>query len=155
MKKKFIATSIIIALCAISSSCLMIGVTFGGARTWLNSMKGKPGIDITGEWDAGSVFGGGWGGSKFVQNGNEINGIMGLYNVQGVVDGDNVYLVFTSSDRVYYTGHLKPMDKKTMAGLAVEKAIINSEEAKDAQKYPIIMKKYIAAEEKKDSKPSK
>jgi hypothetical protein len=151
MKKKFIATSIIIALCAISSSCL----TGQQARNWLDTKKGNPTIDITGEWDAGYVWGGGWGGSKFIQTGNEIIGIMGLYNVEGVVDGDNLYLVLTSGARVFYTGHLKPRDKNTMVGYAVEKAIIDSNGAHDAPKYPIIMKKYIAAEEKKDTKPSK
>ena len=144
MKKKFIAASIIIALCAIFSSCL----TGRQARNWLDSKKGKPTVDMTGEWDAGYVWGGGWGGSKFIQTGNEITGTMGLYNVEGVVDGDNIYLVFTAGARVFYTGHIKPMDKNTMVGSAVEKAIINSNETQNAPKYPIIMKKYSSAEEK-------
>jgi hypothetical protein len=74
MKKKCATASIFFIACAAFTSCL----TEEQVRNWLNAKKCNPSINITGEWNARSVFGG-WGGSKFVQTGNEIIGTIGLY----------------------------------------------------------------------------
>ena len=72
MNRKFIALFIIAAHCALLFSCLIPYE----ANKWLNSQKGVPAIDITGGWDSGNMFGGGWGGASIVQNGSEIVGRM-------------------------------------------------------------------------------
>jgi len=144
MSKKFLASFILVALCALISSCL----THYQTNSWLNAQKGKPTVDITGGWDAGSVFGGGWGGASIVQDGNEIVGTIGLYNIKGVVNGDDIYLVFTSGAKIYYTGHLKRSHDGDLVGTTAENAIVDSNGAQNAMKHPIIMKKYGQTEKK-------
>ena len=138
MNAKSFNLSILFALATFLSSCL----TYSQTNAWLNEQKGVPTINISGGWDAGSVFGGGWGGASIVQNGNEVVGTIGLYNIKGVVNGDNIYLVFTSGARIYYTAHLKPSRDGGFEGVAVEKAIVNTDRAGDAIKHPILLKKY-------------
>ncbi|OHD71031.1 MAG: hypothetical protein A2W19_08445 [Spirochaetes bacterium RBG_16_49_21] len=144
MNTKILASFILLAQCALISSCL----THYQTNTWLNTQKGVPTINITGGWDAGSVFGGGWGGASIVQNGNEIIGTIGLYNIKGVINGDNIYLIFTSGAKIYYTGHLKPSQDGSLVGITVENAIVDTNGAQNAMKHPIIMKKYGQIEKK-------
>jgi len=76
---------------------------------WLNTISGgKPSeIDITGQWhDAeGSMFG--WGKGYLSQEQNKISGNIGDYDIQGVVSGKIVYLVFLYRGKVYYTARLE------------------------------------------------
>lgn len=138
MNRKVYASFIILVLCGFITSCL----THHQANTWLNAKKGVPTINISGGWDAGSLVGGGWGGATVVQNGNEFFGTMGMYNIKGVVNGDTVYMIFTSGARIYYTGCLKPAQDGTLQGITVENEIIGQNESQNAMKHPIIMKKY-------------
>ncbi len=77
---------------------------------WLNTISGgKPAeIDITGKWhDAeGSTFFG-WGEGYLRQEGNQVSGAIGNYNIKGLVSGKTVYLVFLSGGSVYYTARLE------------------------------------------------
>jgi hypothetical protein len=134
----FIHFFILATISLLLSSCL----TAGDAREWVRLQKGVKGTNITGNWDSGSFFSGGWGSGHIVQTGMEIVGTMGMYTIEGVVNGDNIYLIFISGNRVYYTGQLKYMPDGTLVGTAVEKAIINTADARDKQKYPIILKRY-------------
>jgi hypothetical protein len=143
MKTKFVPFFFFGALCALMFSCLTPHQT----NSWLDSRKGVPSINITGEWDAGPLYAGGWGGASIVQNGNTIVGTMGLYNVYGVVNGDDVYLVFKSGAKIYYTGHLKPSKDGSLIGVAAEGAFAD-EEGGNATRYPIIMKKIGNIEKK-------
>ncbi len=84
---------------------------------WLNTISGgKPSeIDITGQWhDAeGDMFG--WGKGYLSQEQNKISGNMGDYDIQGVVSGKIVYLVFLSHGKVYYTARLE-MSQNLLTG---------------------------------------
>lgn len=115
-------------------------LTFEKTNAWLNSQKGVPKINISGDWDAGSIFAG-WGSAIIVQKGNEFYGTLGLYNIKGVINGDNIYYILTSGSKIYYTGSLKYTQSGNLEGLAVEKAIVDTEGAVNATKYPLIMKK--------------
>ena len=76
---------------------------------WLNTISGgkPPEIDITGKWqDApGARFG--WGEGYLRQEKNKISGTIGDYNIEGVVSGKIVYLVFLYRGAVYYTARLE------------------------------------------------
>jgi len=77
---------------------------------WLGTISGSkpPEINITGKWhDApGSGFFG-WGGGYLHQEQSKITGVIGGYNIQGVVSGKTVYLVFLYAGTVYYTARLE------------------------------------------------
>jgi hypothetical protein len=77
---------------------------------WLNTISGgkPPEIDITGKWR--DTQGSGlltWGEGHLRQEQNKVSGVIGDYNVIGIVSGKIVYLVFLSGGRVYYTARLK------------------------------------------------
>jgi len=77
---------------------------------WLNTISGgePPKIDITGRWcDAqGSGFFT-WGEGNLRQEGNKVKGVIGDYNITGIVSGKIVYFVFLYAGTVYYTAHLE------------------------------------------------
>ncbi|MBM4340906.1 MAG: hypothetical protein FJ110_15350 [Deltaproteobacteria bacterium] len=77
---------------------------------WLNTISGgkPPEIDITGKWrdTQGSGFFT-WGEGYLHQEQNKIRGVIGDYNISGVVSGKIVYLAFLSGGRVYYTARLE------------------------------------------------
>ena len=77
---------------------------------WLNTISGgkPPEIDITGRWrdTQGSGFFT-WGEGYLKQEQNKISGVIGDYNINGVVSGKMVYLVFLYRGTVYYTARLE------------------------------------------------
>jgi hypothetical protein len=77
---------------------------------WLNTISGgKPAeINVTGKWHdpQGSGFFA-WGEGYLHQEQNKITGVIGSYNIEGVVSGKTVYLVFLYYGRVYYTARLE------------------------------------------------
>jgi hypothetical protein len=90
-------------------SCASGGLKQIEIDPWLNTISGgePPEIDITGKWrDAeGSRFG--WGEGYLRQEQNKISGVIGDYNIIGIVSGKIVYLVFLYRGRVYYTARLE------------------------------------------------
>ena len=77
---------------------------------WLNTISGgkPPEINVNGKWrdPQGSGFFA-WGEGYLHQEQNKITGVIGSYNIEGVVSGKIVYLVFLYGDRVYYTARLE------------------------------------------------
>jgi hypothetical protein len=77
---------------------------------WLNTISGRkpPETDITGRWrdTQGDGFFA-WGEGYLHQEQNKIRGVIGTYNIRGVVSGTIVYLIFLYGDRVYYTARLE------------------------------------------------
>lgn len=108
---------------------------------WLNSLAGTAAVDITGVWDAGGAITGGWGEGRFIQTGNRISGTLGFYNVDGVVNGTNVYLVLYARTAVYYTAHLQPSKDGSYTGRVAERAVIGQKGAEGAVKYQLLLKK--------------
>ncbi len=77
---------------------------------WLNTISGgqPPEIDITGRWS--DIQGSGlftWGGGYLQQEGNKVKGVIGDYNITGIVSGKKVYLVFLYGGTAYYTARLE------------------------------------------------
>jgi hypothetical protein len=103
---------------------LIIVISCAGAleqneiSAWLITRSGgqPPQIDITGKWhDAqGSTFLG-WGEGYLRQEQNKISGAIGNYNVEGVVSGKIVHLVFLYQGSAYYTARLE-MFKDLLTG---------------------------------------
>ena len=77
---------------------------------WFSAISGgkPPEIDITGKWrDTQGTGFFTWGEGYLRQEQNNISGNIGDYNIEGVVSGKIVYLVFLYRGRVYYTARLE------------------------------------------------
>ena len=96
---------------------------------WLNARSSgqPPQINITGRWhdaqETGSRGWGywgwgslGWGEGYLQQEGNKVTGAIGNYNVQGIVSGKTVYLVFLYGGSVHYTARLEMSQQGLLAG---------------------------------------
>lgn len=118
------------------------GVTSQGVEAWLASKATMaPKADLTGKWDAGSAFAGGWGEGNFVQEKASFSGTLGLYYIKGVVSGSDVYFALLSSGAVNYTGTMSKKDPDSFSGKAVKDTLADAEAAKMAETYPISIKK--------------
>lgn len=105
---------------------------------WLAAQKtAAPQVNLSGRWDAGSSFSGGWGEGNFVQEDREVTGSLGMYYVKGVVSGTDVYLAIMSGDEIAYTARLSQKPDGSFFGKAVYYAIIDTPEAQQAEAYPI------------------
>ena len=107
---------------------------------WLESKAGPSDIQLTGTWNAGATMGGGWGNGIFVQEGSHFTGSFSLYSVEGVVNGNDVYMVI-GSGRAVYTAHLKKASDGNFVGKTAYQAIIDQPEAVNAEHSPIFLKK--------------
>jgi hypothetical protein len=77
---------------------------------WLNTISGSkpPEINITGRWrDAQGTGFFTWGEGYLRQEGNKVSGVIGDYNISGIVSKKIVYLVFLYAGKVYYTARLE------------------------------------------------
>jgi hypothetical protein len=112
---------------------------------WLDSkMTSEPKADLTGKWDAGSAFSGGWGEGNFLQEKGKFFGPLGpigMYNIKGVVSGTDVYFVLMSNGTFYYSGAMSKKGDGSFFGKAVKGVFIDSEAAKSAEAYPIYFNK--------------
>jgi hypothetical protein len=93
-----------------SCTLRVLGLKQEEVDSWLNTISGGEAaeIDITGKWHdpQGSTFFG-WGEGYLIQEQNKIRGIIGNYNIKGIVSGKIVYLVFMYRGLVYYTARLE------------------------------------------------
>lgn len=118
------------------------GLTSQGVEAWLNAkMTAAPQADLTGRWDAGSAFSGGWGEGNFVQEKANFSGTLGLYYIKGVVSGSDIHFALLSSGAVNYTGAMSQKGPNSFSGKAVKDALVDAEAAKTAETYPISFKK--------------
>ena len=79
--------------------------------SWLVSISGnEPSeLDISGKWyDPAGGFRG-WVDGYIKQEQNQLSGIIGCYNIKGIVSGKQVYLVFIYEGSVHYTARLEMM----------------------------------------------
>jgi hypothetical protein len=77
---------------------------------WLSKIAGNdpPEINITGKWrDTAGTGMLTWGEGSLAQDQNKVTGVIGDYNVIGIVSGKKVYVVFLYHDRTYYTARLE------------------------------------------------
>ncbi len=134
----FIKTAAVLLLVMMLASCG--GLTRKDTGRWLESKNSPSTIDMTGEWYSGGSWAGGWGTGKFIQDGRNFSGTLGLYYAEGTVSGDHVYMVIYSGKTVYYTAILKQADDGFM-GKAVYVTLADDKKAQYAQSYPIVLKK--------------
>jgi hypothetical protein len=128
--------------------CLLILAVYSCASltreqtiSWLSSKGGESTINMTGDWESGGIASGGWGAGHFIQEGNKFSGTLGLYYVDGIVNGNDVYMSISSGTKVYYTARLKKSADGSITGKAVGKIIIDDPQAQYAEGYLIMLKK--------------
>ena len=118
------------------------GLTSQGIEIWLDSkLTAEPKVDLTGKWDAGSAFSGGWGEGNFVQEKARFTGSLGLYYIKGAVSGSDLYFALIANEKVYYTGMMSQKTPDSFAGKTVKYAFVDTEAAKTAETYPISFQK--------------
>lgn len=123
----------------ISISCASL--TRDQTNAWLSTKSAQSNINMTGTWDAGGAASGGWGTGNFIQEGNRFSGTLGMYYVDGIVSGDEVYMAISSGAKVYYTAQLKKTAEGIFTGKAVQDVIITMPGSQNAVSYLISLKK--------------
>jgi hypothetical protein len=78
------------------------------AAAWLAENKGNASTSISGSWLPGDH---GWGMARLEQNGNQVTGAIGSYQVEGSINGKTAYLAMKDNGWVYYTAILKRTGK--------------------------------------------
>jgi hypothetical protein len=118
------------------------GLNMQGVDVWLESKAASSAKgNLTGKWDAGSAFAGGWGEGNIIQEKGRFNGTLGMYGIRGVVSGNEASFVLTSNGMVYYTGTMTKKSAGSWAGKAVKDVLVDTEAAKTAETYPINFQK--------------
>ena len=135
-----------IMMLLIFSLIFVISSTSGAAKQeddpwlWLNKISGgePPEIDITGKWrDTQGTGTFTWGEGHLRQEQNKVTGVIGDYNVIGIVSGKKVYLVFLYKNRVYYTARLE-MSQDLLAGY-----YFNPKDTEQKKGYPTSFTKVV------------
>jgi hypothetical protein len=128
--------------------CLLVFTVYSCAslskeqtNAWLSTKGGASTVNMTGSWDSGGIASGGWGGGNFIQEDQRFYGTLGLYYIDGVVNGEDVYMAISSGAKVYYTAHLKKTADGSIIGKAVQEVIIDAPGAQNAATYLIMLKK--------------
>jgi hypothetical protein len=139
---KFMAT-VLLALLLI----FVISSTSGASKQeeddlwlWLNKISGgqPPEINVTGKWR--DTEGSGlltWGEGHLRQEQNKVSGVIGDYNVIGIVSGKKVYLVFLYRGAVYYTARLE-MSQDLLTG-----NYFNAKDKEQKKGYPTSFTKVV------------
>jgi len=87
---------------------------------WLSKITGNdpPEINITGKWrDTAGTGMLTWGEGFLTQDQNKVTGVIGDYNVIGIVSGKKVYLVFLYRNRIYYTARHSSLFRMSLLGV--------------------------------------
>ena len=71
------------------------------AQSWLSGKAGTAQGDLSGAWRDGTRED--WGEGRLVQRGNKITGMLGYYEVDGVMNGSRVFLALKADDWYYYS----------------------------------------------------
>jgi hypothetical protein len=110
----------------LSLSLVSCSVPMIQGQIWLDSKTDKPEINVSGIWISNE-----WGEATFKQEGNKVTGMLGDYQVKGVVSGNSIYLLMYSKDKIDYTADLKSQGNETIEGFYSKYAIINEVVKKD------------------------
>lgn len=117
------------------------GLSRKDTNAWLDEKSGHVSVNLTGEWDAGGVWTGGWGTGAFIQEGRNFSGTLGLYFAEGVVSEDKIYMVIFSGKKIYYTALLNKTGNDIYMGKVAEKAIVDRADARGVASHVITMKR--------------
>ena len=122
-------------------SCRTSAVNTPNYEAWLGAQNLPSQMDVSGKWDAGKFYSGGWGDANLVQQGRNVFGTLGLYSVNGVVSQTTLFLKIISKGYVYYTAKLDMKDDGSLSGIALQEAIVESPETAKGEIQIIIMKR--------------
>jgi hypothetical protein len=139
MKKRWLVFVVVFFFLGCGGGTYLL--TDENVNPWLSSKAGQPAINVTGVWDGGKMMSGGWGEGRFMQQGNRIDGTLGLYNVRGTVSGSEVHLALISKMLIYYTVSLKATDSATLEGKAVHGTFPDNVNSVAHPVYLVILKK--------------
>jgi hypothetical protein len=134
---------LILAIISFLYGCSTYLLTDENVNPWLISKAGKSSINVTGIWDGGNMMTGGWGEGRFMQDGNRIDGTLGLYHVRGSVNGAEVHLALISKMQIYYTVALTATSGTTLEGKAVYGAFPENVNSVSHPVYLMILKKVV------------
>ena len=90
----------ILAACLLVLAVAACSLTRKDTNAWLDQQNGPVTVDVTGDWDAGGAWSGGWGKATFIQQGKRFTGTLGLYYAEGVVSGDEIFMTIYSGKKV-------------------------------------------------------
>jgi len=139
MKKISFALSVLLIMAVMS--CRTGPAIAPNYDTWLEAQNMPSQMNVSGRWNAGESWSGGWGEANLIQQGRNVNGTLGLYTLKGVVSHKTMFVILTSGGYVYYTAKLDMKADGSLSGVAYREAIAGSPEAEKVESYPIIMKK--------------
>ncbi len=109
MKRIFLFFIVLVFTC---SGFLACRTTNEKAKVWLNQQRGTATVNLTGLWGSQE-----WPGKWVLrQNGSKITGSIGVYTIDGTINGNNVYLIFSEYKYLYYTAKLKIMRDNSLEG---------------------------------------
>jgi hypothetical protein len=140
-KMKNINLGLSILLILLLMSCRTSAVNTPNYEAWLGAQNSPSQMDVSGKWDAGDAWSGGWGEANLIQEGRNVYGTIGLYSVKGVVSQTTLFLEFISNGYVYYTAKLDGKDDGSLSGMAFKEAIAESPETAKGEIYAITMKR--------------
>jgi len=82
------------------------------SQQWIAAQsRTKPAAVFAGNWVSTD-----WGGAALSQRGRKIEGVMGGYNVSGVVSGSRAYLLIQHDAKTHYTMILRRGEGNTLVG---------------------------------------
>ena len=139
MKNIILGLSTLLILSLIS--CRTGAVNLPNYDAWLGAQSGPSQMDVSGRWDAGESWSGGWGEANLIQKERNVNGTLGLYFVKGVVSQKTLFVTLISNGYVYYTAKLDMKDDGSLSGMAFKEAIAESPETAKGEIYAITMKR--------------
>ena len=132
---KYLALPVLVGMVACTPQLTTIQTT-----TWLEAKPAKADMDVSGRWDSGQyMVGPGWGAVQLAQDGSKVMGSIGLYNVEGRVRGQQLYLVLFSGNKAYYTVILDKTKPGELSGMAYSRAIADAPTAHLAERSPMVL----------------
>jgi|JI6StandDraft_1071083.scaffolds.fasta_scaffold51148_2 hypothetical protein len=112
------------------TACASLTKTDGNA--WLETKAGPSNEQMAGKWTSAGNWTANWGEGNFIQDGYRFYGHMGSYYVDGALNGDHLYMVFTSGKKLYYSAILKKTGDGSYSGKATQGRLIDYPGAEDS-----------------------
>lgn len=112
--KKFLALGLVLVAAVSFSSCKTAEkykTLNSKADTWLAAQTQPSRANFSGSWHAND-----WGHVELKQNGRNVTGRIGSFDVRGVVSDDNLYLAISENGWVYYTAKLDYVNRNLAEG---------------------------------------
>ena len=119
----------IAALLCLLTACS--GLSKRDGNTWLDTKAGPTNENMNGHWTTVGDWTASWGEGNFIQDGSRFYGHLGSYTVDGAINGERIYLTFTSGRKLYYSAMLRKNSEGGYSGRAVQGTLIDQPGAED------------------------